>query len=716
MPRRSLPWTTAVLLLGTAAVSAQAPPPPAKKIPEFAVGTQVVRIDVVVTDGHGEPVAGLTRDDFAVFEDKHPQEIANFEAYSGGRLSPMPQRPEAAAPGFAGQVEGYRRRFVVFAIDDLHIAPGNLSGAKDAMRRFVREQLQPEDEVAVVALSGALGLYQDFSDDPALLWQAISRVTPKIPRTDWTGPPQITEYQAELIERGDPTALYIAVQEILRTEPPGADPEAARRRAIRRARAIRAESSHLVRVTLETLDSVARGLAELPGRKVIVLVSDGFPMGLGTANSQVFDLRRITDAATRAGVVIYSLDARGLVATPIGGDASDRGVPSLTAPGAKEAIARDSEEAVREGMNGLAEDTGGFLVSNMNDAGAGLDRILRDTETYYLLAYQPTNTRQDGRFRRIEVRLPGRHGLQVRTRKGYFAPDERRADKAPSPAEAGRRAADQLRDALASLYPRSDIPVRLSADFVSLAVAGPQVVISGNVDLAAVRFKRVENHYQAALDLAGAVYDGKGLPFADLEPQRVRLRLTPADYEQARKQGLKYQKVLPVKPGSYDVRLAVREGGTGRLGSASQRIDVPDTDGGQLTMSGLFLLRAADRAPAGDTAGAGREASLRNVQAFPRFERKDSLYYQLQVLNPKKDAAGETHLTAQAYVYEQDHLRASTQETPVALSRMGGVPMAYMGRIALGPLPPGQYDLQVAVTDHLVKRTVLRRVGFDIEP
>jgi VWFA-related protein len=716
MPHRSLPWTTAVLLLGAAAVGAQAPP--LEKIPEFAVGTQVVRIDVVVTDDHDQPVAGLTQDDFAIFEDKHPQEITNFEAYSGGRLSSVPQRPEAVAPGSGGLIEGYQRRFVVFAIDDLHIDVGDLSGAKGAMRRFVHQQLQPQDQVAVVALSGALGLYQDFSDDPALLWRAISRVTPKMPRTDWTGPPQITEYQAELIERGDPTALYIAVQEILQSEPPGtrADPEAAQRRATRRARAIRAESSHLVRVTLETLNSVARGLSDLPGRKVIVLVSDGFPMGLGTANSQVFDVRRITDAATRAGVVIYSLDARGLVATPAGANASDRGAPSLAAPGAREAIARDGQESVREGMNGLAEDTGGFLVYNMNDAGAGLDRILRDTETYYLLAYQPTNTRQDGRFRRIEVRLPGRHGLRIRTRKGYFAPDERKADKAPSPAEAGRRAADQLRDALASLYPRSDIPVRLSADFVSLEHAGPQIVVSGHVDLTGVRFKRVENRYQAALDLAGAVYDGKGLPFADLEPQRVSLRLTPADYEQARKEGLKYQKVLPVEPGSYDVRLAVREGGTGRLGSASQRIDVPDTDGGQLTMSGLFLLRAGGRAPAGDTTGAAKEASLRDVQAFPRFERKDSLYYQLQVLNPKKDAAGETHLTAQAYVYEQDHLLASTQEMPVTLSRMGWVPMAYMGRITLGPLPSGKYELQVAVTDHLVKKTILRRVGFDVEP
>jgi VWFA-related protein len=714
MLRGPIPGATTLVLLGTAALSAQAPPPPTEKVPEFAVGTQLVRIDVVVTDNHDQPVAGLTRDDFAIFEDKQPQEIANFEAYTAGR-STAPAGPEHSGPTAGENIEGYRRRYVVFAVDDLHIDPGNLSLAKEAMRRFVEEQLSPEDQVAVVALSGALGLFQDFSDNPALLWRAISRVAPQLPRTDWPGPPQISEYQAELIERGDPAALDLAVQEILDTEPPGADPEAAQRRATRRARAVRAESSHLVRMTLETLDSVTRGLAELPGRKVIVLVSDGFLMGLGTANSQVFDVRRITDAATRAGVVIYALDARGLVATPPAGDASSRSALSVNAPGVREAMARGGEESVREGMNGLAEDTGGFLVYSTNDVGAGLDRILHDTETYYLLAYQPTNTRPDGRFRRIQVRLPGRHGLQVRTRRGYFAPDERKADAAPSPAEAGRRAADQLRDALTSLYPRSDIPVRLAADFVSFGGAGPQVVVSGNVDLSAVRFERVENQYRAALDLAGAVYDDKGLPFADLEPQRVSLRLTPADYARARKEGLKYQKILPVKPGAYEVRFGVREGGTGRLGSASQRIEVPDVASGHLTMSDVFLLRAA-AAPAQATTDEGARESLRDVQAFPHFERKDSLYYQLQILNPKKDAAGETHLTAQAYVYEQGHLLASTPEMPVVLSQMGAVPLAYMGRIALGPLPPGKYDLQVAVTDHLVKETILRRVGFDVEP
>ena len=624
----------------------------------------------------------------------------------------MEPRPTASGE----EIERYRRRHLVFAVDDLHIDPGNLSQAKAAMLRFVDQQMGPEDRVALVATSGSLGLFQEFTNDPSVLQRAISRVTPQLIQTSWFGAPQISDYQAELIEGGDPLALEMAVQEILREQPPGADPEAAARRARTRARAVRAESSHFVRSTLETLDNVMRGLAELPGRKVIVLVSDGFLMGFGTTDSRAFDIRRITDAGTRAGVVVYALDTRGLVATPPVGNAAVAGAPSLTAPGVREAMARQSEEAVRDGMTGLARDTGGFLVHNSNDIGAGLDRILRDTQTYFLLAYQPTNTRRDGRFRKIAVRLPGRRGLEVRTRRGYLAPDDRKARRpapAPDPEDADRRSANDLRAALASLVPRSEIPVRLSADFVSMGSAGSQVVLNANVDLAAVEFRRIEDRHVAAVVVTGVVYDEAGTPLTTLETQRASLRLESPDYERARRVGLSYHETLALTSGSYQVRLAVLDEAARRVGSASRWIEIPDLDQGTLTLSGLFLLRPA-AAPAGEMADPGA-APLRDVQALPRFERGDSLYYQLQVLNPKTDAAGETRLTVQAHVLEEGRLRASTPETPVALSQMGAVPLAFTGRITLEPLGPGEYDLQVAVTDHLVKRTVLRRAAFTVE-
>jgi VWFA-related protein len=707
-----------VLAGGAALGRAQEPPPPAE-VPEFAVGTELVRIDIVVTDEKNRPISSLTRDDFVILEDGQPQDIAHFEVYAHGEPVLGVEAPPAPTTASGEETEGYRRRHLIFAIDDLHIDPGNLSQAKKAMLDFVDEQLGPDDRVALITTSGTVGLYQGFTNDPWALRLAISRVVPRLPPTSWTGPPQISVFQAEQIERGDPLALEMAVQEILWEEPPGADPGEAAKRAMFRARGVRAESAQLVRSTLETLHGVMRGLAELPGRKVIVLISDGFLVGLGTANSQAFDIRRITDAGTRAGVVIYALDTRGLVATPPLGSASSRSGLSTAGPGVREAMARQSEEAVVEGMHGLAEDTGGFLVTSTNDVGAGLDRILRDTETYYLVAYQPTNTKRDGRFRKIEVRLPGRRGLKVRTRRGYFAPDEskeRKAGPPPEPEDAGVRAARDLHSALGSLYPRSEIPLRLSADFVSMGDAGPQVVVSGHVDLGAVRFHRVGDRFLAAVVVAGMVYDEAGMPFAELDPQRAGLRLTPAEYEQARKAGLKYHKVLAAKPGSYEVRLAVRDEGEGRLGSATRWLRIPDLEEGQLTLSGLFLMRAGAEGSREANPGPGSAGAPLDVQAFPRFERGDDLYYQLQVLNPRKDASGETSLTIQAEILEGGHLLASAPETTVALSQMGAVPQAYTGRIKLRPFPPGEYELRIAVTDHLVRSTVQRHAGFDIQP
>ena len=175
------------------------------------------------------------------------------------------------------------------------------------------------------------------------------------------------------------------------------------------------------RLTLETLESLCRGLSGLTGRKALFLVSDGFLTSLSARGGTTFDLRRIADAGTRAGVVVYALDTR-------------------------------------DAMNALAADTGGFLVENSNNLRAGLREMLKDTETYYVLAYEPTNTKRDGGFRRIEVRLPGVPGARVRTRSGYFAPDDGRLGVTDGTAEAEARRAEQrraeMRTALNSRTPR----------------------------------------------------------------------------------------------------------------------------------------------------------------------------------------------------------------------------------------------------------------------
>jgi hypothetical protein len=204
-------------------------------------------------------------------------------------------------------------------------------------------------------------------------------------------------------------------------------------------------------------------------------------------------------------------------------------------------------------------------------------------------------------------------------------------------ATAGERAAKELLGSLASLYPRSEVPLRLAADFVSQGSAGEQMVLCAHVDLTATRFVREGDSHNARLVFVGTVFDDAGAPVASLEPRAAGLSLSDTQLQQAQREGLKYEKVLPLPPGAYEVRLAVRDETSGQLGSASARITLPDLSDGELRMAGPVLMRMVDPGP-----GVDREAALRQVQARPRYGRGESLYLQLQVLNATTDDSAQS--------------------------------------------------------------------------
>ncbi|MGE5127716.1 MAG: VWA domain-containing protein, partial [Betaproteobacteria bacterium] len=598
-----------------------APPAAPPSLP--AVRTELVQLDVVVTGRDAQPVSDLGAADFQVLEDGKPQPLSHFAvARRPGAASPPPASPaaEAGAPTAPPAVEpsAARHRFFVLAVDDLHTAPGSMAQARKALTRFVDEQLSDDDFVALVTTSGNVGAYQDLTRDHRALRRAIEHVQSRYQPVEAGGIPYLSEYQAELIDRGDVDALREAVQEILQTEDYLGE-VGAREQAYAQARRMAFEIMARSGRALGAIEGVVRGLAPLPGRKVVVLVSDGFLVGLGAAENRAFDVRKIVDAATRAGVVLYALDTRGLLADVPGGGASFQGPGVLTAPGVRADLQTRGNEAQRQSLNALAEDTGGFLVRNTNDLGQGLARVLRDNEVYYLLAYEPTNAARDGRFRHLEVRVPGRAGLRVRTRSGYFAPDDRKpAEAAASPQQLRER---ELGQALGSLFPLEGVPMRMSADFIDLPPAGPQAVIRARIDVSGVPFVPSGDRYQADLEIVGAVYDEDGRSVGDVSGEQAQLRLTEQSYRRMLAEGWTVQKTVALRPGRYQVRLAVREGSRSLLGSASQWLEIPDTAARPLTLSSVFLL--AD-------AGAGA-TDLRDVQVDKRFRPGQGLHYVVQV-------------------------------------------------------------------------------------
>jgi VWFA-related protein len=729
-------WSRSVAaLVGSAlllAAAATAPSPSPQAAPEQRppapttlplVRAELVQLDVTVSDKDGRNVPGLTARDFVLLEDGRPQRLSHFAV--GGRpaveaeeplAQPAPSAPAPelpAAPAAAPRPPtGPRGRHLVLLVDDLHTAPANLPQAQEAMRRFAREQVAGDDRVAVVSTSGSGGVFQDFTSDAEALARAISRLRSRYEPVEALGRPFLTEHQAELIDRGDAEALRVATEELLQIDDYMGE-ELAKTQAYSQARRMVVEMTQRSGRALAVIESVVRGLAPLAGRKVVVLASDGFLIGLGAIETSAYDVRKITDAATRAGVVLYALDTRGLVAEPPGGDASFRGPGVLRAPGARQNLQSRSIEALRQGMNALAVDTGGFLVKNSNDLDQGLGRILRDNEAYYLLAYEPANSARDGRFRKIQVRLRARPELRVRTRSGYFAPDERKAAAGLDPgSDPEARREREIAQALGALFPLEDVPLRLAADFIALPPQGPQAVVKIHVDLKNVPFERQDDRYRADLEITGAVYDESGKLVGEVAGERAALNLTAESYVRTVAEGLSLQKSVPLPPGQYQVRLAAREASRSLLGSASQWIEIPDLEARTLTLSSVFLLADMPaRSGSGAASAPGEvERVVADVQIDKIFRRGQGLHYVVHVYTPAQ--AATRAVTLQAQVWQGKKLVGVTPTHELEDAPAG---RKWSERIALDAFAPGEYELRVVATDPATKEKAERRVGFRVE-
>jgi VWFA-related protein len=714
-------------LLAGPAHPAQSPP----TVP--GTRTELVRLDVVVTDARGRLVPGLQQGDFRLFEDGKPQTLAQFVVAVRPGSAAVPAAPPEPEPAPAAP-RGPGRNVVVF-VDDLHIAPGHLDFAREALRRFAAEFLGPDDRVALVTSSGPGGV-QELTLDRAALAAAIDRLALRQATVGAARGSQMTAVQAELILRGDPSALQLATRNmrdeagsVYSAQGPraaldaagGASPasivdstdRAAAQEVMRQARGILAEELRFSEVTLVQLDDVLRGLGSLPGRKLCLLVSDGFLVGTGTSDERTRHLRSVIDAATRSGAVVYALDTHGLTTTVA--DSSAGGVPAPA--GLPERVDRLSAQEYRETLSGLANDTGGFLVRGTNDLATGLRRMLEDNDVYYLMAYEPTNTKRDGKFRRIEVRLPGHPDYVVRTRRGYLAPDGRkpaaRLTAAARPPAAPSIDTPAARSALASLVPDERRRVRLTADFVSLPASGPQAIVRAHVDASDLGFREDHGRQLATVEIVGGVFDAAGGEVGAPFGRRASLDLAPAERDRTRRDGLQFQQRLALPPGRYEIRLLARDGEGGLLGATTRPLEVPDLAQGQLAMSSIFLSASA---PSAEGVEKDDESpALRDAQVLRRFSARDTLYFQVYVYNPSFDEKGAADVVLQAQIRRGGQTIAASKPQAVTVPEKGAGPRPQTNGLGLEGLAPGRYDLRVVVADRRSNTTVARTVDFTVE-
>lgn len=627
---------------------------------------ELIEVRAVVTDRRGRHVGDLTKEDFELLENGRSQEIAFFSVERIESKSERAIEPSRAEAGRIRLVEPPARVIVLF-VDTLHLSFSSLVRAREALRKFVKEQISESDLVAVVATGRTLGLVGEFTQNRHVLLYAIDRLT-LWEQGLYTG--KYTPYLAAMVDRGDRDALRLASQ-IVAAEEGVADLDYVRIKA----RVILSEAAWRRKATLSVLEAVAERMAEMPGQRMLVLISDGFTLMDIGGSFATDELNRAISRAVRSGVTIYSLYGRGLEPNQCYG-----------------------QEELENGLNALASDTGGQAFFHTNDLNIALERVLDDNRTYYVLGYYPPEGR-DTRFRRITVRVKNRPDYSVRVPKGYLPLAIKKEPAAKNPPQ-------QLFQAIAAPLRVTTLGVAVSAEFLEREADDAQVSLFVHLDGNNLHYVEHNGRFRLEVEMVAVIYDNQGKPVRTLA-NNVNVLMRPGHLEQARQDIYHFAQRVALKPGLYSVRVGIREPSTERIGTAMAWVEVPDLKRRRLTLSGLFV---AEWEPQGKLLLPGINSVL--GQPIRRIRKGNGIVYYLMIYNA---SASPEDLKMQVEIFNgQDRLYGS-EWMPVSRRMIGrnkrGIEVGE--RIVIENMQPGIYELRVAIEDPKSKQIAHRAMVFE---
>lgn len=613
----------------------------AQQDPEpIRVSVTLVQIDPVVTDKQGRHVANLTADDFEVLENNKPRKISAFSYVAGsGGSSTNGTSNTGTQPLRAQDVQ----RTIAFAVDDLRMSAVSLQDTRLALRKFVNTQMRDGDVVAIVATSGNLGSLQRFTTEKRLLLAAIDRIQSNLAN-------DLVNNTNALVP-DDSTAANIL-------------------------------SRRFSYGTMGAIRMLVDGMRQLPGgRKAVVLFSDGIQLRDAPGQKAVLnvdDARRVTDAANRSAVVIYSIDARGLVNTAL--DATDD-VTFMPSDMVSQALTDRSARfrKVRDGLSFLSGETGGLTMFDQNDLNHGIAQALEDQSGYYLLGFpRDADAKPDDPMRRLTVRLKKNKqaGLKIRYRRSFSGAG---ASLEPAATTPGAR----LLQALRSPFAAQDMDLQFTPAFVlddsdHPAIRG-LVHISGRSltfgDADAQGYRAATLHIVAMTEAAQA---------ASID-RSFQIRVLADAVEKVRENGFVYTFEQPLKTGGpHYLRVAILDAGSMAVGSASRYVEVPDwpAKASAVFCSGLSMAKGDART------GAGSEADP--SPAVREFIRSEPFSYGLTVYNSRPGLTAEPRLLHDG----------KPVWTGPARSIATGKRVPFGGLLTLGPRSSaGPYTMEVQIRD-----------------
>ena len=714
-----------IVFVGSA--KAQQPQKPADDV--VRVNTELVQTAITVVDKDGRFVEGLNRDQFELVVDGKPRPISFFERVTAGssREAEINSKPGASLPAAATPVSNANShgRSIVFFIDDFHLSPDSLNRTRQMLREFLDHQMTPSDSVAIVSASGQIGFLQQFTNNKQVLDAAMNRLSPRQydVRGFGTGSTRMTEYLALNIdtERSDNRVMGFYVAECMKQNMPSKRSAAylsllAALKATcetdvkTSARAILIQAGQVTQNMYASLESLMRSSARAPGRKLAFFVSDGFLLDAGPHAAGLRDkLDRIIDAATRAGVVVYTIDARGLGTSMVVDAANSRPLVGSGDPAV--ATAQIGEvAATQDAMNALAGDTGGRALRNMNFFDRWVDKVLDETSNYYLIAWRPdTEAEKTPKFRHVQISIANRPELSVRAPRGYVdgpsmtqvAATEARP-KSPEN-RAPKTAETELRDALTDYYPSHSLPTLLSLTYLNTPKNEMLLTSSIQISTNGLAYGS-DGKQKATLKLAGVVLNDKGKIATSFKNQ---LNVTPLS-GQSEDASVIYNEHTPLTPGIYQVRVAARDEASGNVGSAIQWIVVPDLTKPELNTSSILL-----GAQVIQNRAAKGESDQVQLSVDHNFSRSARLGYWIFIYKAKRGANGP-NVSVQSAVMRNGTTLLSSPIRRIANVGDDVERIPFGEELSLQSLAPGRYELLVTVKDELAGTNATQQVDFRV--
>jgi VWFA-related protein len=719
--------TAAAIIAGVAgaSVAARQQPPAGQRVQgTLQAGATAVLVDVVVRDKRGDVVKDLKQSEVQITEDGVPQAIASFApvvdgvvgattgAAAGAPAAPLASRSVggSALPIEAGPT--------VTALVFDHLTPEARRLAVQAAENYLGSKTEAPGYVGIFGIDLAMSPVAPFTRNVRVLRQGLDKMGQ---RATSTLNSQEARDKAVALEQaaGAAAATTAAAEASAGAGGSGVgtgsgDALLAQMQAnmIRGFDALdRDQSGHS---TINGLFAIVEQMRRLPGRKSIVLFSEG--IALPPAVNRLF--LGVTDAANRANVAIYTMDAAGLRAESDQAKIRDQvnaagagggGIlgGGKTGGGALTQSLENNEDVLRmdprNGLSGLAKDTGGVAFDNTNNLRPAFERIESDLKNYYLIGYSPTNEKFDGRFRAIDVKV-SRPGVTVAARRGYFAV----RDTGGAPVNSWEAPA---LGALDSKPVPNAFPVRAAG------MLFPEPERPGLVPVV-VEFKTAPLTFETSADGKTFATDFAVLVrFIDAQNRVVKkvsqyydMRRPVAELEPAKQGDVLFYREPELQPGVYAMETIVYDNPTGKASVRFSTVEVPKTDAAGLRMSTLLLTARAEKIPAQDRRK-DNPLQVGDVVVYPNLgepvSKKGKEVGIFFTVYPARGGA------APQAVLDLIQNGASLGQIPLPLAAADAAGrIQQTGRVPIEQLAPGNYELRVAVTQGTTRlaRTVQLRI------